>query len=300
MVVKKAGSVNENPQNNTVTRPLHPRGLAGHAFWMGKGFDAERIGGLGALQPLTDAIVQAGELALKHFNQGVVAEIKPDRSPVTTADREVEQTIRDYVAEHYPHAEFYGEESGRHGDNAELRFIVDPIDGTRAFVRGLPTWSVLLGIEVDGAPVVGVAYMPASEDLFVGVHGQGTTHNGKPTRVSTVAPLSDATVMHGSLQQFTEAGVSHALVGLADACDSARGYPDFDGYRQVLLGRADAMVDPGVKPWDICAAAVLIREAGGRFTSMTGEETIYGGTAVASNGAIHDELIAALRATSKD
>ncbi len=266
---------------------------------MGKGFDADRIGGSAALQALTDVTVRAGEIALKHFNRGVVPEIKPDRSPVTVADREVERVIREFVAERYPNAEFCGEETGRHGDNAELRFIVDPIDGTRAFVRGLPTWSVLVGIEIEGTPVVGIAYMPAAGDLFVGVFGEGTTHNGKPTHVSKVASLGDAMVMHGCLQQFTEAGVGDALVRLADACDSARGFPDFDGYRQVLLGRADAMVDPGVKPWDICAAAVLIREAGGRLTSMTGEETIYGGTAVASNGAIHGDLLAALAATSR-
>ncbi|MCZ6807856.1 MAG: hypothetical protein O7F08_12945 [Deltaproteobacteria bacterium] len=266
---------------------------------MSNGFDVDRIGGSGALQALTDLVVRAGDIALKHFDRGVIAEQKPDRSPVTATDREVERIIRDYVMERYPHAEFFGEETGRHGDNADLRFIVDPIDGTRAFVRGLPTWSVLCGIEVDGAPVVGIAYMPAAGDLFVGVLGQGATHNGEPAHVSTVASLSDSTVMHGALQQFTEGGVSQALVGLADACDSARGCPDFDGYRQVLLGRADAMVDPGVESYDVCAPAVLIREAGGRFTSMAGEETIYGGSAVASNGAIHDELVAALRATSK-
>ena len=266
---------------------------------MSNGFDVDRIGGSGALQALTDRIVQAGDIALKHFDRGVVTEKKPDRSPVTAADREVEHAIHDYVREHYPHAEFYGEETGRHGDNPALRIIVDPIDGTRAFIRGLPTWSVLVGIEADGVPVVGIAYMPAAGDLFVGALGQGATHNGEPTRVSTVDALSDSTVMHGSLQQFTEGGVTHALIGLADACDSARGYPDFDGYRQVLLGRADGMVDPGVKPYDICAAAVLIREAGGRFTSMAGEETIYGGSAVASNGAIHNDLVAALGATYK-
>ena len=266
---------------------------------MSNGFDVDRIGGSGALQALTHLIVQAGDIALKRFDRGVVAEKKPDRSPVTVADREVEHLIRDYVMEHYPHAEFFGEETGRYGDNPDLRFIVDPIDGTRAFVRGLPTWSVLCGIEADGVPVVGIASMPAAGDLFVGVLGRGATHNGKPTHVSKVATLGDSTVMHGSLQQFTEGGVSPALVRLAGACDSARGYPDFDGYRQVLLGRADAMVDPGVKSYDVCAPAVLIRAAGGRFTSMAGEETIYGGSAVASNGAIHDDLVAALGATSK-
>jgi histidinol-phosphatase len=104
-------------------------------------------------------------------------------------------------------------------------------------------------------------------------------------------------VTHGCLQQFTDSGVGDALVRLAGACDSARGFPDFDGYRQVLLGRSDAMVDPGVQPYDICAPAILIREAGGRFTSLEGEETIYGGSAIASNGVIHDELVAALSAT---
>ncbi|MEM7434648.1 MAG: inositol monophosphatase family protein [Myxococcota bacterium] len=263
---------------------------------MAEAFDVDQIGGSHALQTLCDVVVLAGDTARKHFQQGVVAETKPDRSPVTKADRETEQAIRDAVLQRYPDAEFFGEETGRHGNNAGLRFIVDPIDGTRAFVRGLPTWSVLVGIEAHGRPVVGIAYMPASHDLFVGVAGCGATHNGDPVRVSHVEQLSDATVMLGSLQQFTETGVGDALPRIATATDSARGYPDFDGYRQVLLGRADAMVDPGVKPYDVCAAAVLVREAGGRFTSMAGEDTIYGGSAIASNGKVHDALVAAVKA----
>ena len=156
---------------------------------------------------------------------------------------------------------------------------------------------IVTGGEAGGVPVAGIAYMPAAGDLFAAVQGHGTTHNGVPVHVSKLSPLADATVTHGCLQQFTDSGVGEALVRLAGACDSARGYPDFDGYRQVLLGRSDAMVDPGVQPYDICAPAVLIREAGGRFTSLQGEETIYGGSAIASNGVIHDELVAALSAT---
>jgi len=249
------------------------------------------------MRALEEVVVRAGDTALKHFQQGVVPEKKPDRSPVTAADREAERSIREHVFTQFPQAEFFGEETGRKGDNPELRFIVDPIDGTRAFVRGLPTWSVLLGIESNGVPVVGIAYMPTAGDLFSAVQGQGATHNGAPIRVSTISPLADATITHGCLQQFTEMGVGDALIRLADACDSARGFPDFDGYRQVLLGRSDAMVDPGVQPYDVCAPAVLIREAGGRFTSLQGEETIYGGSAIASNGVIHDDLVAALSAT---
>ena len=264
---------------------------------MSNGFDIDRIGGLCAMRALEEVVVGAGDAAMKHFRQGVVPEKKPDRSPVTVADREVEQAIRQHVLTEHPQAEFYGEETGQHGDNPELRFIVDPIDGTRAFVRGFPTWSVLLGIESHGVPVAGIAYMPAAGDLFAAVQGSGTTHNGKAVRVSKLGPLRDANVCHGGLQQFTAAGVTEALVRLADATDMARGCPDFDGYRQVLLGRADAMVDPGVMPYDICAPAILIREAGGKFTSLQGEETIYGGGAIASNGVVHDELVAALSAS---
>lgn len=264
---------------------------------MGEWFDISRIGGSEGLRALEDIVRRAGDAALKHFQQGVVPEKKADRSPVTVADREAEQIIRDHVLSVYPDAGFLGEETGSHGEDTAIRFIVDPIDGTRAFVRGWSTWSVLLGIEAEGVPVVGIAYMPAAGDFFVAVQGRGATHNGSPVRVSKIRPLADATVTHGGLQQFTQAGVGDALLRLSDACDIARGCPDFDGYRQILLGRSDAMVDPGVQPYDICAPAVLIREAGGRLTSFRGDETIYSGGAIASNGIIHDELVAALAAT---
>lgn len=264
---------------------------------MTNGFDITRIGGPEGLRALEDIARRAGDAALKHFRRGIVAEKKPDRSPVTVADREAEQIIRDYVVSAYPDAGFLGEETGTREGSTGLRFIVDPIDGTRAFVRGWSTWSVLLGIEAEGEPVVGIAYMPADDDFFVAVQGEGATHNGNPVRVSKIGPLADATVTHGGLQQFTMTGVGEALIRLSEASDIARGCPDFDGYRQILLGRSDAMVDPGVQPYDICAPAVLIREAGGRFTSFRGEETIYGGGAIASNGIIHDELVAALTGT---
>lgn len=264
---------------------------------MTNGFDISRIGGPEGLRALEEIARRAGDAALKHFRRGIVPEKKPDRSPVTVADREAEQIIRDYVVSAYPDAGFLGEETGTREGSTGLRFIVDPIDGTRAFVRGWSTWSVLLGIEAEGEPVVGIAYMPADDDFFVAVQGKGATHNGNPVRVSKIGPLADATVTHGGLQQFTMTGVGEALIRLSEASDIARGCPDFDGYRQILLGRSDAMVDPGVQPYDICAPAVLIREAGGRFTSFRGEETIYGGGAIASNGIIHDELVAALIGT---
>lgn len=293
----EAAPVNRKCRNVRATSPLHAKARTRHDRGVTE-FDIDRIGGLAGLRALEQTVLRAGDAAMHRFAQGVVVRKKPDRSPVTEADREVEQTIRQFVWTEHPRAEFFGEETGVHGNNPDLRFVVDPIDGTRAFIRGLPTWSVLVGIEAAGEPVVGIAYMPAAGDFFVAVRGHGATHNGRPIQVSKVAVLADATVTHGCLQQFTESGRAGALARLAEATDSARGFPDFDGYRQVLLGRSDAMVDPGVKPYDICAAAVLIREAGGRLTSMEGEESIYGGSAIASNGAIHDELVAALSRTS--
>lgn len=249
------------------------------------------------MDSLQSLLLRAGELALRHFERGVEVEEKPDRSPVTQADKEVEALIRESLLREFPDAEFFGEETGVHGDNPALRFILDPIDGTRAFVRKLPTWSILLGVEVEGEAVAGLAYMPAREELFLAARDQGATCNGRPLRVSRVEKLDDAMVSHGALQQFQAAGIMDALGRLAEATDSARGFADFEGYRQVLLGRVDAMIDPDVKPYDICAPAVLVREAGGRFSSLEGADTIYGGGAIASNGRVHEALVATLRAS---
>lgn len=256
-------------------------------------FDLDRIGGPRALDALVDEILTAGEEALVMFRRGVGAraERKPDRSPVTEADTAVEARLRAFLAGRFPDAGFLGEESGGEGEERALRFVVDPIDGTRAFVRGLPTWSILVGLEADGLPVVGIALFPATGDLYVGVHGGGAHGNGRPLHVSAIASLDDALIAHGSLQQFTSQGLGHVLATLGEATHTQRGFADFDGFRRVLEGKADAMVDPGTRPWDLCPAAVLVREAGGRFTSLSGEETIHGGSALASNGLLHPALL---------
>ena len=257
------------------------------------------MGGWRGLDGLVGAVLAAGDEALTLYRQGAGerAKRKADASPVTEADEAVEIRLRRYVAEHFAGAAFVGEEQGEsQGAAGQLRFIVDPIDGTRAFMRGLPTWSVLLGIEYEGDPVVGVAYLPAAGDLFVGAAGHGARVNGRPATLSHTASLSEALVAHGGLNQFTEAGVEGALPVLARGTFTQRGFSDFANYGELLRGRADAVVDPGTQAWDLTAAAVLVREAGGRFTSFDGEDTVWGGSAVASNGRIHDALLALLGA----
>jgi histidinol-phosphatase len=260
-----------------------------------RAFDLDRIGGRRALDALVDEVLLAGDEARRMFERGQASiETKPDRSPVTAADKGVEDRLKAFLARAHPTAGFLGEETGESGPEAAMRFILDPIDGTRAFIRGLTTWSVLLGLEADGVPSVGIAYLPGDRDLFVAVRGEGCWANGRPCRVSRVATLADAMVSHGSLAQFTENGLAAALPSLAARSSAQRGLADFDGYRNLLRGRVDAMVDPGVKAWDLCVAAVLVREAGGRLTSFEGDDTIHGGSALASNGLVHGELLTLL------
>ncbi|MBN1654220.1 MAG: inositol monophosphatase [Deltaproteobacteria bacterium] len=257
-------------------------------------FDLDRIGGRKALSEVIDQVLAAGEEALQHYRKGNANhyENKPDHSPVTIADRAIEQRLRGFLLARFPQIGFLGEESGEVGmGERKMRFIVDPIDGTRAFIRGLQTWSVIVGLEADGEPVLAVVFMPAAGNLYVAVKGEGAFGNGKPLRVSAIDSLQLALVSHGGLNQFTSTGFERVLPALAGASYSQRGFADFDGHRTVLHGNADAMLDPGVKPWDLCATAVLVREAGGTMTSFEGEHTIYGGSALISNGLIHQQLL---------
>jgi histidinol phosphatase-like enzyme (inositol monophosphatase family) len=261
-------------------------------------FDLAHLGGRPTFDALIDAVLEAGEIALTLYRGGAAsrAEKKPDRSPVTEADRAVEEHLLRFVRERFPAASFFGEETG--GQNQRVpgvRFVVDPIDGTRAFMRGMPTWSILVGIEHEGEPVGAVAYLPAARSLFTGLTGHGAYHDGRPCRVSAVERLADAMICHGGLGQFTDEGIEAVLPRLARKSYTQRGLGDFAGYAALLAGEADGVIDPYIKPYDIAPAAVLVREAGGRFTDQHGVDTIYSSTAVASNGRIHDELLAVLR-----
>lgn len=262
-------------------------------------FDLRRIGGQPALHELLNTILDAGELALGMqkaiFKDTNAIRRKGDASPVTEADEAVKRSLEAHLRRQTPKAAFLGEEEGKQEDAAELRWIVDPIDGTRAFIRGMDTWSVLVGLEADDEPVLGIAYMPAAGDLFVAARGHGATGNGRPLRLSSVDTLSKAAITHGALSQFAAGGVLGLLPKLEAATDTQRGFADFDGYRRLLFGQVDAMIDPSLEAWDMCAPAVLVREAGGRFTDFAGVETIHGSGAIASNGLIHDELIACIQ-----
>lgn len=261
---------------------------------MDTNFDLDRIGGVAGYGRLVDEVCACGELALQIQRRGLVTERKGDESPVTEADRKVEARLREFLERTYPGSGFLGEESGSAGTSNGLRWIVDPIDGTRAFVRSIPTWSVLLGLEADGEIAMGIALLPASGDLFEGWAGGGARLNGRPCRLSAVASLGDAMVGHGAIAQFD--GHEDALTRLAKKSYSQRGFTDFANYRELLQGRMDVVFDPGVKAYDVAPAALFVREAGGRFSDLDGEVTIHGDGFIASNGHVHDEAVALWRA----
>lgn len=240
-----------------------------------------------------DAAYLAGRRTLAYFNTGVEVELKADDSPVTRADREAEQLIRDIIRRRYPTHAILGEEGGEtHGD-PDLKWIIDPIDGTKSFIHGVPMYGVMVGVEVHGEPAVGAVYLPGTDELVAAATGLGVTHNGRPARVSSVTELADACLLTSSFQGSVER--SDAYEKLMAQTRISRGWGDVYGYVLVATGRAEIMLDPKMNPWDCAAIAPIIREAGGRFTTWAGESTIWGPDAVATNAALYDKVIAVLK-----
>jgi histidinol phosphatase-like enzyme (inositol monophosphatase family) len=243
----------------------------------------------------TDAAYLAGRRTLAYFNAEVAVEDKADDTPVTRADREAEQLIRERVARFYPDHSVIGEEQGETpGRNPDYRWIIDPIDGTKSFIHGVPLYGVLIGVEVRGRPAVGVVYLPGTDEMVAAADGLGCTWNGRRARCSDVARVEDATVLAGSITRAIER--SDAYMKLADRAKLTRGWGDCYGYVLVATGRAEVMLDPQINPWDCAPLPPIFREAGGRFTTWAGEETIWGPDGVATTGALNAEVLSVLKA----
>ncbi|MBI3029296.1 MAG: histidinol phosphate phosphatase [Candidatus Rokubacteria bacterium] len=247
------------------------------------------------LEVAVEAARAGGEVGLKYFRRGVEVTLKPDRSPVTQADREAEQVIVEVLGRAFPEHGFLGEELGARGSK-EVRWIVDPIDGTRNFVRGIPIWAVLIALEERGEVTAGVILNPVSGELWTARKGQGAFLGGERLRVSEVSSLERATLIHASLNLIRRSGHWDAFTRLVDATDRQRGFGDFMCYTVVAEGKADVAVEaPDLKPWDLAPVKVLVEEAGGRFTDFAGTPSIYSGTALASNGRLHDAALSLIR-----
>ena len=237
----------------------------------------------------------AGEIALRHFRTDLAVEKKADRSPVTEADRASERKIVSVLSERFPEDGFLGEEFGDSSAGKRRRWIVDPIDGTKSFVRGIPFFATLVALEEDGEVTVGVVHSPATGELLWAAKGEGTfDETGARVRVSSVARLSDSMLSFGGFAVFRKEGYWPAFERLVEGSARQRGFGDYLGSAMVARGWCEAMLELDVKPWDLAPLKILVEEAGGRFTDFEGRATIYGGSAVVTNGRIHDEVLAIL------
>jgi histidinol-phosphatase len=221
-------------------------------------------------------------------------ETKPDLTPVTEADRAVEQALRERLGVERPGDGVVGEEFGETG-GTERRWILDPIDGTKSFVRGAPVWATLIALEDAGEIVVGVASAPALARRWWAARGAGAFANGEPIRVSGVAAVADSLLCFTSAPAFDDYGLGEQFRALSAESWEARGFSDFWGHVLVAEGTADIAVEPVMNLWDNAAVKVIVEEAGGRFTSIAGEPRADGGNAVSTNGLVHDAVLAALR-----
>jgi histidinol phosphatase-like enzyme (inositol monophosphatase family) len=231
-----------------------------------------------------------GEVALRYFRTGIAVERKQDRSPVTIADREAEQRAAAVLREAFPEHGILGEEYGEQG-GAGPRWIIDPIDGTKSFIRGIPFFATLVALEEDGEITTGAVYAPAMGDLLYARKGEGAFDNNGQLRVSTVDTVERSMLVFGGAGALRTRGYWGAYERLVDHSGRQRAYGDFFGYTFIARGQAEAMIDVDLKPWDLAALKIIIEEAGGRFTDFTNRPTAYGGNALASNGVVHEALL---------
>jgi histidinol phosphatase-like enzyme (inositol monophosphatase family) len=250
-----------------------------------------------SLSDLLDLAVEAaflgGKRTLAFFNSDVEVETKADNTPVTRADREAEEIIRRRIARTYPDHAVIGEEYGTKEGADAYRWIIDPIDGTKSFVHGVPLFAVLIGIEVAGKPSVGAAYFPALDQMIAAATGLGCRCNGRVVGVSSVSELSEATLLTTSVATCMRR--SDAYEVLADRVKLVRTWGDAYGYFLVATGKAEIMLDPVIAPWDCAAIMPVMEESGGSFATWQGEKTIWGPDGFASNGALFDQVLAALK-----
>jgi myo-inositol-1(or 4)-monophosphatase len=238
----------------------------------------------------TETAYLAGRLTLGYYQTGFAVATKDDDTPVTAADRQAEEIIRRRIAARYPEHAIVGEEYGEQAGDGH-RWLIDPIDGTKAFARGVPLYAVLIGLEMAGRIEVGAAYFPALDEMLCAASGQGCYWNGRAARVSPIDTLAAATLSFTDVASFARHGRAAAFARLQAACYDRRGWSDAYGYLLVATGRLELMLDPVMKPWDCGPFPVIMREAGGYFGDWAGNETIYAQEGLATTRALLPEVL---------
>jgi histidinol-phosphatase len=242
---------------------------------------------------------RADEIALRFFQRdGLRVEEKPDLSPVTEADQAIEESVRALVRQRHPEIAVLGEEQGASSGLTSVRLIVDPIDGTRNFVRGIPVFATLLAIEESGVIVTGLVSAPALRTRWHAARGFGAYSGTRRLQVSGIRDINHALVFHGSLGKG-ETAVPTGIRQLLGRAERTRGFGDFYQHVLVAQGSGELAVDDGLKPWDMAALLVLVEEAGGQATNFDGDRRLEGGSLITSNGLLHQAALSALRGTDR-
>lgn len=274
--------------------PFGPEWSAAHR----RGTDAELRDWLAFALSVCDA---ADEIALAAFRRDMTITAKPDRSFVTQADRSIERLIRERISDRWPSHGLVGEEYGTEAGDAPVRWYIDPIDGTHNFIRGVPVFGTLVAAERDGELQVGVLSAPAMRERWYAWRGGGAWVVGEAgsagprrVRVSAVRSIADAQIVYASGSELEASGRAPGFATLRRAAWRERGFGDFWGYALVAEGAAEAMTEVGVNPWDLAAPQVLVEEAGGQVTDLSGHRRIDGKELLASNGWLHAAILAGL------
>ena len=246
------------------------------------------------LADLADAITLA-----RYQSLDLEVEKKPDLSPVTDADRAVEQALIDQLAIHRPDDGIIGEEFGERKGNSGRTWVIDPIDATKNFVRGVPVWATLIALMQGDKVKVGVVSAPAMARRWFAREGGGAFtidvgHNVRKIHVSKVAQLSDASISFSGLRGWRLVGLAEQFSSLAETCWRQRAYGDFWSHLLVAEGAVDIATEPELKLWDMAPLDIIVREAGGRFSSIAGIDGPHGGNVITSNGLLHQNVIDAL------
>jgi histidinol-phosphatase len=237
----------------------------------------------------------ADDITLARYRASdLVVETKPDLTPVTEADQAAEKALRARIEAERPRDGVVGEEYGVTTGSGGRRWILDPIDGTKSYVRGIPAWGTLIALERDGEIVVGVVSAPALRRRWWALRGGGAFADGEPIRVSRVSAIEDALLCYTSLPAFEKHGLGEEFRALAARCWEARGFSDYWAHVLVAEGSADVAIEPVMNLWDNAPLQVIVEEAGGRFTDLEGRPRVDGGSAVTTNGLLHEAVLDAL------
>ena len=247
------------------------------------------------MQAAADLARVAGDVALGYYRQAIAVETKVDGSPVTAADRDAERVAREWIDTRFPDDGILGEEYGATRIGARRRWILDPIDGTKSFVRGVPLWGTLVAVAEGDVVLAGAAYFPPVGELVCAAPGEGAWWNGARCAVSTQSSLAAATILTTDDRFPEHPHRRTAFAALAARAAVSRSWGDCYGSLLVATGRAEAMMDDVMSPWDAAALQPIITEAGGVFTSWSGEPTAFGGDSIATNAALADEIREMLR-----